>query len=436
MGGNGGASLFRGFSLDCTFSNSASVPRSMEKMALNAMLPFLLLFTFMLFWALRALKQKEDRSYIIRHWIVTAYVVFYISYTSMTETLLKLVICQSADNASNIGYTKSVAISWYWMEDTNITCYSDDHLVLLLVGAIPLTLVMFGAPVWLLYVLICHHDRLNEPQFLGTYGFFYKSYCHERQYWEVVIMARKVLLFVIIAFSHSLRPPLQLLLALGTLLISLTAHLFANPFLEDGSKLHMMEAASLSCSCFVFFVGLIFVDPKTSDTGRVIISVMLLSLLVATMIYLVGNLLLEFAKGIDGLLNDCSIATNTSIQLDTKVMLLGRVLLVRFKKKLWQQGSSTGPQGQTLVPAISMESQKMVAEGGPIGGSPPIVFSNSEKVDNEYWGPGKSRCGDYWYSSALWKILNKCLTCWRKFLLFFSCLQSCAHVWNMQIDFW
>ncbi|MCG8453518.1 MAG: hypothetical protein MI717_10105, partial [Spirochaetales bacterium] len=292
MGGNGGASLFRGFSLDCIFSYNTSIPRSMKKMGLSAMFPFMLVFTFMLFWALCALRQTKSCSYIFRHWIVTAYVVFYISYTSMTETLLKLVICQSADNPSNDGYTESTAISWYWMEDTDITCYSDNHLILLLVGGIPLTLAVLGAPVWLLYVLIRHHDRLDKPEFLGTYGFFYKSYRLERQYWEVVIMGRKALLFAIVAFSHSLGPPLQLLLALGTLFISLIAHLFANPFPEDGPNLHMMEAASLCCSYFVFFAGLIFVDPKTSDIGRIIISVMLLSLLIATMIYLVGNLLL------------------------------------------------------------------------------------------------------------------------------------------------
>ena len=72
----------------------------------------------------------------------------------MTETLLKLVICQSADNAPNDGYTKSTAVSHYWMEDTDTVCYSRNHLILLLFGGIPLTLAVFGAPIWLLYVLI------------------------------------------------------------------------------------------------------------------------------------------------------------------------------------------------------------------------------------------------------------------------------------------
>ena len=380
MGGNGGASLFRGFSLDCIFSYNTSIPRSMKKMGLSAMFPFMLVFIFMLFWALCALKQRKSCSYIFRHWIVTAYVVFYISYTNMTETLLKLVICQSADKPSNNGYTESTAISWYWMEDTDITCYSDDHLILLLVGGIPLTLAVFGAPVWLIYVLIHHHDRLDKPQFLGTYGFFYKSYRLEQQCWEVVIMGRKALLFAIVAFSHSLGPPLQLLLALGTLFISLAAHLFANPFLEDGPNLHMMEAASLSSSCFVFFAGLIFVDPKTSDTGRIIISVMILSLLIATIVYLVGNLLLEVAKGITGLLDACNIATSAFTHLHTKVLLLARALYVRFRGQLWKQGLSTAPKDQNLVPSVSMESQKMVVAKGLADGSPSVVFSGSDRV--------------------------------------------------------
>ena len=383
MGGNGGASLFRGFSLDCIFSDNTSIPHSMMKVGLLAMFPFMLVFIFMLFWALRALQQRKGCNYIFRHWIVTAYVVFYISYTSMTETLLKLVICQSADNPSNDGHTESTAVSWYWMEDTDIACYSYDHLILLLFGGIPLTLAVFGAPVWLLYVLIHHHDRLDKPQFLGTYGFFYKSYRLERQYWEVVIMGRKALLFAIVAFSHSLGPPLQLLLALGTLVISLAVHLFANPFLEDGPTLHMMEAASLSCSCFVFFAGLIFVDPKTSNIGRIIISVMLLSLLIATIIYLVGNLLVEVAKGIDGLLDACNIATNASTHLHTKVLLLATALYVRFKGQLWQRSLPITPKDQTLVPGVSMESQKMVVAKSPADGPPSIVFSGSDRVERK-----------------------------------------------------
>ena len=109
MGGNGSDLLFGDFSLDCIFSNSTSIPRSMKKMAFSTMLPFMLLSILMLFWALHAVKRSRGSSYIFRHWIVTGYVVFYISYTSMTETLLKLAICQSADNATNDEHTRSIA---------------------------------------------------------------------------------------------------------------------------------------------------------------------------------------------------------------------------------------------------------------------------------------------------------------------------------------
>ena len=194
-------------------------------------------------------------------------------------------------------------------------------------------------------------------------------------------MGRKAVLFAVITFSHSLGSQLQLLLALGTLFISLLAHVLTNPFLEGGPDLHMMEAASLSSSCFVFFVGLIYVDPKTSNTGRVIISVMILSLLVFMMIYLVGNLILELAKGIDGLWDDCDMATSTSTHLST--IVLARALVVRFRRWLWQQGLSTTTKNRDIAPSISMESQKMVAAVDSANGSPSIVFSNDEKAENK-----------------------------------------------------
>ena len=83
---------------------------------------------------------------------------------------------------------------------------------------------------------------------------------------------------------------------MSILTISLAGHLLANPFVEDGPNLHMMEAMSLSCSIFVSFTGLVFSDPKTSDTGRLIVAIMLLSALIATIAYLMSSLCQRFPR--------------------------------------------------------------------------------------------------------------------------------------------
>ena len=96
---------------------------------------------------------------------------------------------------------------------------------------------------------------------------------------------------------------------------------------------------------------------------------------------MVGNLILELAKGIDGLLDDCDMATSTSTYLST--IVLARALVVRFRRWLWQQGLSTTTKNRDIAPSISMESQKMVAAVDSANGSPSIVFSNDEKAENK-----------------------------------------------------
>ena len=76
----------------------------------------------------------------------------------------------------------------------------------------------------------------TNPNFWGHMDFSTSLIVQEHQYWEVVIMGRKALLFAIITFSYSLGAQLQLLLALGTLFISLLAHVLTNPFLEGGPE--------------------------------------------------------------------------------------------------------------------------------------------------------------------------------------------------------
>lgn len=165
------------------------MPRSIKKMILDVMLPFLLGLPFMIFSMSLNLHHKRFVGHLFSRWIVTAFAVLYVSYKKMAEALLNIAICQNADGYFDA--INEIADSAYWVEGTDTRCFSRQHQILFFASGIPLIVSLFVAPAWLLSVLIYHHKRLNEPQFLGTYGFFYKSYRSKRQYWEVVIMVRK-----------------------------------------------------------------------------------------------------------------------------------------------------------------------------------------------------------------------------------------------------
>ena len=276
------------------------------------------------------------------------------------------------------------------MEDTEIKCSSSQHRILLLAGGIPLTLSVLGAPYWLLFVLIYNRERFNEPQFLETYGFFYKSYRSEHKYLEVVIMGRKALLFAIVYFSHSLGFHLQLLVAMGILFISFQDRFIANNFLEDGPNLHRTEAISLACCIFVFFPGLVFTDPKTSDAGRIITSVIILRFSIGTINYLVASLGIEVAKGMDDLLLKWEIAIDGFTTLLVKILLLARALLLGFKTGQQHQGSLATYEDPPFAPAISMESQNRVESVNLVDSNPSIVFSSGDIAEDRDWSPKKT----------------------------------------------
>lgn len=364
VGGDGGASLFQNISLECAFFGHSPLERSIKKMILSVVFPFLLTAMFMLFWLVLAIQKNDTVAYLFRHWIATAYSVFYILYTTMAESFLKIAICKEGDrNSEDILKGFAISESSYWMEDTNIRCYSTEHFALLLAGGIPLILAVFGMPIWLLFVLINHSDKLGEAEFMGVYGFLYKSYRGEHRYWEVAIMVRKALLFVIVAFSHSLGPNLQLVLAMGVLFVSLGAHLVANPFVQDGPNLNRMEGIALSCSIFVFFAGLVFSDPKTSDAGRVINTTVLISSLIITIAYLLVHLLLEAFKGIDDLLFKWGVVANGTSPLPKKILLLAGVIMHHLKTSWWQRSSITTRKCCAHKYRVFMESQEMAALG-------------------------------------------------------------------------
>lgn len=362
-GGNGGALIFKDFSLECAFSEDGSLPNSTKKMILSAMFPFLLGIVFMLFWALLALQQSNARSYVFQHWIVTAYSVFYISYPALAESLLKITMCQNVDRTSDGTNAEfSVAVSKYWMEDMDIRCYSNRHLLLLIVSGVPLILVIFGLPIWYLFVIIRYGGVLNEAEYLRVYGFLYKPYRPENRYWELMIMARRAFLFVIVAYSHSLGSHLQELMAIAVLSVSLWAHLIATPF-KGGRKLNIMEAVSLCSSIFVFFLGLVFEDPKTSDALRAVTSIVLIIAVAATMAYLIWSLVREVFKGIDGLLAEWGIEFSDSDPLIRKILLLVMSIPRDFRKHFYGQNSESDRKHPSLSHAVSMESQKAIEEG-------------------------------------------------------------------------
>lgn len=79
----------------------------------------------------------------------------------------------------------------YWVSDYDLSCSKGQHLLVLLLLAVPgLTFFSIGVPLGSWLFLRRHMSRLNDAGFSGAFGFVYEDYKRQHYYWESVILAR------------------------------------------------------------------------------------------------------------------------------------------------------------------------------------------------------------------------------------------------------
>lgn len=291
---SGGAGLF---TFQCIFPNGPQLRRASAQTLVSAFFPFAVTFFIFVIWTIKAAVKKKPWSYLWFHWCVTILAVLHFFYIELTRNLVGIFNCTRVDNPDEVDHSFAIATARYWIQDPNIICYENSHMVLTCVVGVPLLmLVSIGMPIGLLIIFIKDLQQQRNSVDAAPYAFLYRSYRDECQYWEVIIMLRKGLLAVLAVFAFSLGPALQSTLALGVLFCASGLNQWKRPFVERGPNLNLMEDISISGSFLVFFMGLVFKDENTSRAGEAVASVVLIAALVGVISYLLLALMREGAK--------------------------------------------------------------------------------------------------------------------------------------------
>ena len=286
------------FSYECAFSTEGPARRSLRRIAINTLLPWMLLAFFILCSTL-ASKHRRKKSWaeLCYFWNVSAISIFYITYIDITRNLLKILDCTKLDEAGKEPEQNAIALSRYWVEDPEVECYKGGHLAMLLALLVPgLPVVTIGMPLWILRTVFWMQKHSSDRSFHDAYAFLHRSYHENFKYWEVVIMLRKALLAAVTVFSVYLGGNLQAILALAILVMAAFAQLLSRPFVTDGPPLNTMETFSLACSILAFLVGLLFNDPRTPKLGRSIASWIFIFSLAIASLYILRELTRELMK--------------------------------------------------------------------------------------------------------------------------------------------
>lgn len=226
--------------------------------------PILVLLLMSAQWAIRRYRKKRDRGYLVKRCLLTAVVVFYVSYISLTRAAINTFYCVHVSKATGLDEEES---GHYWALDTAVNCFQHSHMHLVLFVAIPALLFTLVFPISLAVALINARrtQMLKSAWVLETVGLLFRGFDERFVFWDSVIMLRKALLAAIVVFAYSLGGNLQGLLAGCLLVLALILHMGVCPFKSTFVHLNLLEGISLLVSSFTFFSGVVLNDPMMTS---------------------------------------------------------------------------------------------------------------------------------------------------------------------------
>eukprot|EP00210_Caulerpa_lentillifera_P003717 g3550.t1 len=326
------------FSLDC-FLTSGSVPKSLRRMIFAILYPLCIFILFALFWAFRALARRQNYRILLQRIWLSFLSITYFFYIGLTKDLLRFFACvkidEDTENLEDAELASPLEDS-YWEEDTSVKCYSHRHALVVGILVIPfLCAVSLGYPLGTLFILHSNRENLNDEDFIGTYGFLYRSY--DKHYWEFMIMLRKALIATVAVFAYGLGVNIQGLLCVLILVASLGLHLTFMPFTKEIPQLNRLESWSISTTIAVFVSGLIFNDPKSETGSKIFLSTLAISLICVTLGLILLALLSASEELIDMVLLEHGIMDCYSL-CDARLSLKLEKLVLHYMSRVTRFG--------------------------------------------------------------------------------------------------
>lgn len=265
------------FSLDCLFSESSSVPRSIGRVIISLLPPFVVLIIMAVFWKIRLLLDPVT---LRRRLVLSTVVVFYVSYVGWAKILSSTLHCVTIHDGVTSGK--------YWTRDTSVECFKGSHAVLTYSLIIPMiAIALFAFPIGSTIYLYFKRraDKLNTVFVKEKFGFMYTAYKPECFYWDSIVMMRKAGLALAIVFGASLGGNMQGLIAACILTFAVFLQSQFSPFAAPFQDFNLIEVFSLLVSQLTFIFGLFLNDERISQTGRTLVSATAASLITGYVIF-------------------------------------------------------------------------------------------------------------------------------------------------------
>ena len=241
----------------------------------HLLVPLFILLFYVILWVFLTRTYNENTWYFAKRALLSFLAVAYLTYVSITKTAVNTLHCIKVYDAVDFDNDRA---DEYWALDTTLKCYEGSHAVLASTVGWPVLIIFsFGLPALLAYVLIRQRSQEpgQNPWLSDATGFLYRAYKERFIFWESIVMFRKAVLTVVVAFSYPLGTNLQGILAVCVLAFAIYVHVTCQPFDEPYGFLNAFETASLVVSQLTFASGLFFNDHRTSDTVKIFLTLLL-----------------------------------------------------------------------------------------------------------------------------------------------------------------
>ena len=149
----------------------------------------------------------------------------------------------------------------------NIKCGSPEHTGMVVVSVLYIVFVILAFPIVMIWVLLKARaeNRLTEPAFILRFGTFYEQYKVECVWWEMVVLARKFCISIILALVEL--PMIQGALTILLIYFAMWLELSHLPYHEQ--RHNVLETACLFCAMVYVIGGMIFYPSLNSSPSCV-----------------------------------------------------------------------------------------------------------------------------------------------------------------------
>lgn len=178
--------------------------------------------------------------------------------------------------------------------DLDVCCHDPSALGVMYGIGIPATMLYaFGIPIFAGALLYRARDNLDDTRVVATLGFLQEGYRRDQFYWEVVIMARKLIVVCIAVFLEPWGAAVQTYVAMTNVFAFTALHAFYQPFRDR--DLNLLELFALISAFLTFVCGLFLFDSVTGDGVRVLATMVVVLLNTTVIAVALVALLLPFA---------------------------------------------------------------------------------------------------------------------------------------------